>query len=194
MNKMDHYYQIIPGWFRFLGAYTMAVQRAPADVKSVFVEVGSWKGRSSAFLGVEIVNSKKPIALHCVDTFKGTPGESEHDNDPDRERLAQVFASNMMPLAKAGLDLLVHVGKSVVAAGGFDDGSVDFCWLDGDHSEEAVYADIGAWLPKMKEGGVMGGDDWPWASVRKAVSRRFDGERMINVCSEDGWQWWMVMT
>lgn len=46
---------------------------ARAAPGAVFVKVGCWKGRSAAFLGVDILRSGKAIALHCVDHFRGYP-------------------------------------------------------------------------------------------------------------------------
>ena len=71
---MNHYYDGIQGWFNFAGVYRRMVEQAPA--KANFVEVGCWKGRSTAFLGVEIINSGKKISLHCVDHFLGSDEET----------------------------------------------------------------------------------------------------------------------
>lgn len=51
----------------------------------------------------------------------------------------------------------------------FKNKSVDIVYIDGDHSYDGVYADLGAWLPKMKKGGFLWGDDFVWESVRTAV-------------------------
>lgn len=37
---------------------------------------------------------------------------------------------------------------------------VDFVYIDGNHSYRAVSEDIGAWWPKVREGGVIGGHDF----------------------------------
>ena len=75
----DHYYEGIQGWFNFRRVYGEMVARAAPG--AVFVEVGCWKGRSTAFLGVEILRSGKAIALHCVDHFRGSDEEA-HLADP----------------------------------------------------------------------------------------------------------------
>ena len=50
-----------------------------------FVEIGSYKGRSSSYMAVEIVNSGKSITFDCVDTWKGSEehqqGQSFEDLD-----------------------------------------------------------------------------------------------------------------
>lgn len=49
---------------------------------------------------------------------------------------------------------------SLDAAKRFDDNSLDWVYIDGDHSYEAVRDDIQAWLPKLKVGGLLAGDDY----------------------------------
>src|SRR6185369_15014691 len=52
------------------------------------------------------------------------------------------------------------MGDSVAAADAFDDNSVDFVFLDADHSYAAVRGDIAAWWPKVKVGGYLCGHDY----------------------------------
>lgn len=42
----------------------------------------------------------------------------------------------------------------------FPDASFDFIYVDADHSEAAVSADLRAWWPKLKPGGLFFGDDY----------------------------------
>lgn len=183
---MDHYFEQIEGWFNFRQAYRDAVAEAPSH--AVFVEVGSYKGRSAAFMGVEIANSGKEITLYCVDHWKGSDEEA-HKADPDRKHLFTVFKQNIAPLLKAGVEVRPIRDDSVRAAHPFEDGSIDFIWIDAGHDYDSVRADIEAWWPKLKAGGTMGGDDLPMEGVNRAVTELFpDAERV----SEDGWMWWRV--
>ena len=49
---------------------------------------------------------------------------------------------------------------SVPALAAFDDHSISFAYVDGDHSYEGVSADLKALFPKMKIGGIMAFDDY----------------------------------
>ena len=69
---MKHIYdqpQFGEQWFTFPDLYRAAVLNANSPAH--FVEVGSWKGRSSAFMCVEIFNSGKDIQFTCVDQWAG---------------------------------------------------------------------------------------------------------------------------
>lgn len=181
---MNHFYQDISGWFNFEGPYRQAVREATDG--AVFVELGCWKGRSSAFLAVEVLNSGKEIELHFVDHWGGS-NEPEHHSDPDLERIYEVFKKNIEGVS--GVDVSIHRMRTVEAADLFEDRSIDFIWVDAGHEYEDVIADLKAWWPKLVIGGVIGGDDLPMDGVKRAVNEFFPNHE---VGSENGWQWWRV--
>ena len=49
---------------------------------------------------------------------------------------------------------------STKAARCFDDGELDFVFIDAEHSYEAVKADIEAWWRKLRRGGLLIGHDY----------------------------------
>lgn len=51
----------------------------------------------------------------------------------------------------------------------FEDNSVDMVYIDGAHDYASVLKDLECWHSKVKEGGILWGDDYNWPSVRKAV-------------------------
>jgi len=56
---------------------------------------------------------------------------------------------------------------SLEAAPLFKDGYFDLVFIDGDHSYDAVIADIKAWIPKVRNGGILCGHDYVATSRRK---------------------------
>ena len=62
---------------------------------------------------------------------------------------------------------------SLEAVREFVDESIDWIFIDGDHSFGAVRGDLRAWWPKVKRGGLVSGHDHSWRSVRLAVASHF---------------------
>lgn len=93
---MNHFYKSIHGWFDFEDIYKSQVEQASHN--SHFVEVGSWKGKSAAFMCVEIANSNKSIKFDCVDiwTGLGEPGEYSDDRSVIAQSLYDEFINNML--------------------------------------------------------------------------------------------------
>jgi predicted O-methyltransferase YrrM len=155
---LEHFYQNIPGWFDYQDIYKHMVEIAPDPAR--FVEIGSYLGRSAAFMAVEIANSQKRIEFTCVDVWTNHHVYVEND--------VRAFVTNMQP-ARDYYDAII--AKSVHAAAAFADKALDFVWIDGDHELQAVRDDIRTWLPKVKSGGWIGGHDYTAgpASVGQAV-------------------------
>ena len=63
----------------------------------------------------------------------------------------------------------VIAGDSAESARHIADGSLAFVFIDAGHSYENVCADIKAWCPKIKPGGIIAGHDADHEPVAKAV-------------------------
>lgn len=169
MNEFT--YQDIPGWMDFEPFYNKMVEEAKDG--AVFVEVGCWLGRSTCYLAQKIKESGKAIRLIAVDTWQGTPGNENMQAVVKNAggSILEMFNKNMQE-ASVGHIVSPLVMPSLAAAAfqGITLAACDFVFIDADHSYEAVKADILAWLPKVKVGGVLAGHDWCNAeSVRLAV-------------------------
>lgn len=159
---MEHFYQDIQGMFRWPEIYKRAVELAPD--KAEFVEIGCFKGKSTACLAVEAFNSGKNIKIHAIDLW-----------DTTRKIGCSVeeFFVNIGPV-KGLVNPLK--GSSHELHGLFQDNSLDFVFIDGNHSYPAVRADIRNWWRKLKPGGWMAGDDLIHGGVRYAVEEFFGPE------------------
>lgn len=178
---LHHYYHKIKGWFDFQDLYTMMVNKYPSG--SRFVEIGCYKGRSSVFMGVEIINSGKDIKLDCIDSweFKGSEyvGTEEYS---DCDTAFAEFKHNILPLVPT---IGFRKMSSVEASKQYEDQSLDFIFIDGSHKYEEVKNDILAWYPKLKYGGTLAGHDRDFPGVDKAVKELFctcEIEKVGNGC------------
>jgi len=173
---MQHYYHSIgENWFTYPGFYASVVREFESGSK--FVEIGSWRGRSSCFLGVEIFNSGKSIELHCVDTWLGSEEHQPGGEFPEGyqilkdDGLYKEFISNIQPIK----DIIKPIRlTSIEASSLYEDESLDFVFLDASHKYEDVKQDLVAWYPKVRKGGIFAGHDYPsWPEVVKAVDEFF---------------------
>ena len=75
-------------------------------------------------------------------------------------------------IRNAGFESIVKVfaEDSKTAHRHFAEGSLDFVFIDGDHSYEGVKLDILNFLPKVRPGGLIAGHDYEHSPMfRKAV-------------------------
>jgi predicted O-methyltransferase YrrM len=126
------------------------------------VEIGSWKGRST----VAICEGLQGASMYAVDTFGGDPVLMErYAEELKEDRVYKEFCDNTA--AYAFLEVLRM--PSMEACVRFEDSSLDWVFIDGDHTFERVHEDITGWLPKVKPGGLISGHDYPYGPVKKAV-------------------------
>jgi len=170
-NYMEHFYDnIFPDYFDYANLYSMVVEEAKDESK--FVEIGCLHGRSSCYLGVEIIRSGKKISVDFIDPwFKYDPQMEYADKIPDREAYKE-FLNNIAKID--GLNHRTIRLESKEASELYHDKSLDLVFIDGDHSYNSVSADLHAWFKKVKPGGTIAGHDYPFQEVRSAVHDFFD--------------------
>lgn len=169
----------IPGWFdtdseKF---YAMMLDMFPDG--SHFVEIGCYKGQSACFMAQRIKKYHRNIKFDCIDHFLGSP---EHQEELKDKNLYSIFMQNMFDANVMDVVRVLPI-ESDRAVQLYDDRSVDFVFIDADHSYEAVKNDIMKWLPKVKLTGVISGDDHvsQHPGVIKAVNEIFGNKiKLIN--------------
>lgn len=185
----------LPGWSTdIIQFYDHIADQIPNF--GIAVELGVWCGRSLTFLAHKLRNVQhKRCTVVGVDAWPNGYGFGGHD-----ERMAAaggVFVSSLMDMFREApelaRDLWIHRCESSHAARLFDDGQVDFVFVDAAHDYEHVRADILAWLPKVKRGGIIAGHDYTsdYPGVERAVEEAF-GPRGGGVVQNPVGVVWMV--
>lgn len=169
MNHIYHLPEFGEQWFNYQKLYSLMVEKFPSGSK--FVEIGSWKGKSAAFMAVEIINSKKNISFDCVDIWK-IDNRYIKDDNPESNILYEIFINNTKSLSNVINPIRMD---SIKASKTYEDNSIDFVYIDANHKYDYVKNDIEAWFPKVKKGGVIAGHDYDknWPGVIKAVDEFF---------------------
>lgn len=136
----------------------------PADAQ--VVEVGSWMGASTCFIAGGLKGNAAKV--YAVDNFQGlsTCGEDSawygrHFQSLGVKSTLEIFRENCSRLGFAGKCEAV-VNDSLAAARTLEArrGAIDFVFIDGDHSYAACKADIAAWAPFVRRGGVIAFHDF----------------------------------
>lgn len=126
----------------------------------VGVEVGVFIGRMSRAL-----LQNESVFLYMVDSWEGGGAAYASETDDFHAALSDEAQESFMRQAEIRTKFASDRRKilrtrSGYAAEGFLDDSLDFVFIDADHTYTGCRADIEAWLPKIKSGGLLCGHDY----------------------------------
>jgi len=152
------------------------------DIVSPYgAEIGVWKGEMSR----NLLMLNPLLRLLMVDNWKSARERSKAYRisgdyiarvNVQRMGLAKRQAHESTEFA-AGRRTILYT-DSLDAAGLVPKASLDFVFIDAEHTYEAATADIQAWLPAIKPGGLLSGHDYSppgelspkgWPGVVRAV-------------------------
>jgi hypothetical protein len=131
----------------------------------VGVEVGVCLAHTTEAFAKGIKNLKKLYAVDNYPTFVDWDGS---DWNQDRQDLMKKAAQDKMLAHKDKVEFLHVSSEEFVKT--IEDESLDFIFIDGDHSFEAALKDFQNYYPKVKKGGIFGGHDIQLDSVRNALT------------------------
>jgi len=133
-------------------------------------ELGMWKGRTFLFL----LSQCPDLTLIGVDLWAPQPDNTGLETYESWDHVG--FENNVRKQAeKFGDRAIIVKGWTVEAANDVEDNSLDFVFVDADHSTEAVYNDIKAWWPKVKDTGWIIGHDINWPIVKVVADELLPG-------------------
>jgi predicted O-methyltransferase YrrM len=141
----------------------------------VCVELGSWRGASA----IALTRTIQPWGgtLYCIDTWAGQVNGSRGGTLPVKPAMVLECASNLVAAGVAARTRLI-VAPTEAAAAAWS-GPIDFLYIDADHTEASVRADLEAWWPHLRPGGLIAGDDYdnPMYPGVKAAWDAFEAAR-----------------
>jgi len=125
----------------------------------LFVDLGY---RFGVELGVErglysevLCKANPDLHLYSVDSWQHYEGYRDH---VDQNKFDSFYAAAQERMGPYSCELVRKFGKD--AAQDFRDASLDFVYIDANHSLPYVIEDIMTWLPKIKPGGIISGHDY----------------------------------
>lgn len=125
---------------------------------AVAVEIGSYLGASACALaeGLQDIGGR----LFAIDTWTNLAmSEGPRDTFADFRRNTASYGETIQPIRGTSLDVAPSFPRTI-----------DFLFVDADHSYEAVRADLEAWRPHLARAALVVMHDYGWAEgVRRAV-------------------------
>lgn len=115
-------------------------------------EIGVWQGRFSE----QLCLANPGVQLLCVDPWKAYDDYGDPKNE--QSRLEEAWRQTVKRLSRYRCE--IRRQTSIEAAKTVPDGSLDFIFLDANHGKAFVLADLEAWVPKVRSGGVISGHDY----------------------------------
>ena len=142
------------------------------------VEVGSWKGGSTAHMARLAKGLGFTPTILCVDTWQG--GVEHRQFAPHcyealrlKNGYPQLYYTFLANMVRHGLQQQVvpFATTSINAANWLLEKGIapDLVFLDGSHAFADVFMELTLYYDLVRPGGAVFGDDYPWETVRAAV-------------------------
>jgi hypothetical protein len=149
---------------------------------AVVVEVGTWRCRSLLFAAELLAATGRTEArIWGIDPYRYPPVAG------DMECCDISYRTALQGLLRYGSEQEIgHIclvrATSEAACRLFDSLWVDLVMIDGNHTAEAVAADIDRWSEVIRPGGLLSGHDYApaWPGVVEAVDAAFGGEHQVH--------------
>ena len=177
-RRTDPRHTALIGWLR----------RLPMPI--VGAEVGVFDGHTSE----NLLRALPELTLWMVDPWRPFADQAVF-GEMNAERFEHMLLAATWWTEFARDRRFILREASPQAADRFADASLDFAFIDGDHVYDAVCADIAAWWPKIRPGGLLTGHDYDiyldttgeWG-VRRAVDEFVEHHhRQITLGADGTW-------
>ena len=143
------------------------------ELHGIGVEIGVKKGAFSKIL----LNNWNCKQLFLIDPWsdqeKHVYDENQHDHNKD------------LIDCKANLNKFEHKYHIIrefsnTAHVHFTDESIDFIYIDGNHSYDSVYEDLELWYPKLIKNGIIAGDDYTINPIETVNNCNFGVKKAVD--------------
>ena len=177
----------VPGWINdAVWIYEDMVNEAVDG--DHFIEIGTYFGQSACRMGELIKQSGKNIKFDSIDSYYMIDPSMRAGFHPqqfiDYRMGPELSTAPMKDVVKIHLhrcEVYNYVNllctESEICHKLYDDFQLKFVYIDGSHLFEDVYRDLKNLWPKIKNGGVLAGDDIMYEEVKKAFDLFIEEEK-----------------
>ena len=160
LNKLSQLSENIRGMINHRAGEELFSLAYMQTLKGDVLEVGSFQGKSTFFLGHAVALSGNG-KMFAVDHFKGNLG-AEHYYKVEKDDLSDLEAGFRKNIKRAGLNKFVTLinKPNHIAVSDIEDNSVRLLFIDGDHTADGIRKDLRLFMPKLKSGAIIAFDDY----------------------------------
>jgi predicted O-methyltransferase YrrM len=185
---MEHFYHNINGWSQISEQgllFEVITENIESDKLNI-AEIGVYQGRGTSIINVILINKKINYNYYGIDHFIGSV---EHKKGVD---YYGITLNNLKKLLDDYDNIKIIKNDSLSESKNYPDNYFDIVYIDASHDYESVKNDILTWIPKIKDGGIICGDDYigGWPGVVKAVNEVFEHKKINKVGNQ---QWWVKL-
>ena len=124
------------------------------------VEIGTFAGENA------VIMSEYFKKVYTIDPWKNGYDQNDLASSIDFNKVEEAFKNRII-----NINNIIHIKKTAEEAlNDFEDASLDFVYIDGNHQEDAVKKDINSWRLKVKKNGIISGHDLSWRSIQNAIA------------------------
>jgi predicted O-methyltransferase YrrM len=147
-------------------------------------------GTSGGFYAGRIMKTVPNLKLYCVDPYITYSDYVETPRPEDQTRQEEHLRIAKERLKDFNVTFVRKTSRD--AANDFEDNSIDFVYIDGNHSFEYVIEDIALWTKKVRKGGIIAGHDyWTSSEKRGKIDYKATPEQIMKLCQvEDAVNGW----
>lgn len=165
LKKITKIAESIDGWVNEAEGEFLFNTAKNCKGDGVIIEIGSWKGKSTIYLGKGSKFGNK-VKIYAVDPHTGS---SEHKDEYGEVNTFNEFKLNIENAELS--DIVIPVVKTSADGSKLLDEPVEFIFIDGSHEYEDAKLDFELWFPKLIEGGIIAFHDsiGSWEGPKKVV-------------------------
>lgn len=124
--------------------------------KLVIAEIGVWQGSFCKFLLKECPNIEK---YYLIDPWRHLDSWNKPLN-VENQKFDKIYNKLMKELESYSDKVVILRGTTEEIISKIKDESLDFVYIDGDHTLNGITTDLNLMYPKMKMGSLIAGDDF----------------------------------
>lgn len=157
-------------------------------IRELGFKVGAEVGVESGNFASLICDQNPQVKLFGVDPYLKYGEYREYRDQAEMDGIFEACKQKMTASMKHGKFEIVRK-KSMDALADFEDESLDFVYIDGNHEGDFPYQDIKEWAKKVKKGGLVAGHDY----VRVKVLNFTIKDALERYTKEEGIKTWFVL-